>query len=204
MATPGSQDKPLTLLGHKRSISLNDRNGTRLHHDQFVHRERPVGVATHGGAPVDAGILERHAAFRAATVNPVVLTAVGQCVGHPFMPVNDTVVIKVPHGGPAVVWHQDPPYSRSNPRAATFGVPDFVCDIYLDETTVENGCVHGCPDGTSSVMSITLIGRTMNCSPCPDAVALEVEPGDALFHATSVPHRIAMGRELTTPTRCDA
>jgi len=86
---------------------------------------------------------ERHAAFRIATVNPDLLAAVGQCLGHPFMPINDSLVVKLPDSGVAIPWHQDPPYEGSDGLAHTFGIPNFDCDIYLDDATTENGCLYG-------------------------------------------------------------
>src|SRR5215204_4674769 len=43
------------------------------------------------------GVLWDHdAAFQMATVNPNLLSAVGQCLGHPFVPINDSLVVKLP------------------------------------------------------------------------------------------------------------
>ena len=69
------------------------------------------------------------------------LTAVAQVTGHPFLPWNDSMVTKQPHTNTPVEFHQDPPYYVD--LTTTFGVPDFVVDIYLDDSSVENGCVHG-------------------------------------------------------------
>ena len=84
---------------------------------------------------------ERYAAFRMATVNPNLLAAVGQCLGYPFMPINDSLVVKLPRSGVDIRWHQDPPYEGPDGRAETFGIPNFDCDIYLDSATIENGCL---------------------------------------------------------------
>ena len=84
------------------------------------------------------GVLWDHdAAFRMATVNPILLSAVGQCLGHPFVPINDSLVVKLPHSGVAIRWHQDPPYEGPDGLPDTFGIPNFDCDIYLDEATNE-------------------------------------------------------------------
>ncbi len=84
-----------------------------------VTEEAVAGAGTgHGYREIDGrkqyyrtdGVLwERHAAFRIATVNPGLLAAVGQCLGYPFMPINDSLVVKLPHSGVAIRWHQDPP-----------------------------------------------------------------------------------------------
>lgn len=136
----------------------------------------------------DGVLWERHAAFRIATVNPSLLEAVGQCLGHPFMPINDSLVVKLPHSGVAIPWHQDPPYQGADGLAETFGVPNFDCDIYLDTATTANGCLYGLAGyhlaGHVEVERFEdeeLYGR-------PDAIPLEMAPGDVLFHAVSGPH----------------
>lgn len=134
------------------------------------------------------GVWDRHPAFRAATANPRLLAAVGQCLGHPFVPVNDTVVVKLPRAGAPVPWHQDAPYRDAQGRAETFGVPNFDCDVYLDDATLDNGCLHG-------LAAQHLVGhvelerfRDDELFDRPDAVPLQVGTGDVLFHAISAPH----------------
>ena len=163
-----------------------------------VTEEAVAGKGTgHGYRDVDGhkqyyrtdGVLwESHAAFRTATVNPELLAAVGQCLGHPFMPINDSLVVKLPHSGVAIPWHQDPPYQGSDGLAETFGVPNFDCDIYLDTATVENGCLYGLAGyhlaGHVEVERFSedeLFARA-------DAVPLEMAPGDVILHSISAPH----------------
>ena len=136
----------------------------------------------------DGVLWDRDAAFRMATVNPRLLSAVGQCLGHPFMPINDSLVVKLPRSGVAIRWHQDPPYEGPDGLPNTFGIPNFDCDIYLDEATVENGCLYGLTGyhlaGHVEVERFAeeeLFGR-------PDAVALPMDPGDVLLHSISAPH----------------
>jgi phytanoyl-CoA hydroxylase len=136
----------------------------------------------------DGGLWERHGAFRMATVNPSLLAAVGQCLGHPFMPINDSLVVKLPHSGVAIPWHQDPPYDGPEGLAETFGIPNFDTDIYLDAATIDNGCLYGLAGyhlaghvELEHLQEQELYGRT-------DAIPLEMAPGDVLFHAISEPH----------------
>jgi phytanoyl-CoA hydroxylase len=136
----------------------------------------------------DGGLWEGYAAFRAATVHPGLLAAVGQCVGHPFMPLNDSLVVKMPHSGVSIPWHQDPPYQGSSGRRETFGIPNFDCDIYLDAATEQNGCLCGLAGhhlaGHVEVERFeeeALYDRE-------DVVALEMAPGDVLLHAITAPH----------------
>jgi phytanoyl-CoA hydroxylase len=162
-----------------------------------VTEEAVAGAGSgHGYRDVDGrkqyyrtdGVLWERSAFRIATVNPGLLAAVGQCLGYPFMPINDSLVVKLPHSGVAIRWHQDPPYEGPDGRAATFGVPNFDCDIYLDAATVDNGCLYGLARshlvGHVEVERFSeeeLFGR-------PDVVPLEMAPGDVLLHAISAPH----------------
>ena len=136
----------------------------------------------------DGVLWDRDAAFRMATVSPNLLSAVGQCLGHPFMPINDSLVVKLPHSGVAIRWHQDPPYEGPDGLADTFGIPNFDCDIYLDEATIANGCLYGLAGyhlaGHVEVERFTedeLFNR-------PDTMALPMQPGDVLLHAISAPH----------------
>lgn len=45
------------------------------------------------------GVWDYDTAFRDVTVKPELLAIVGQLLGHPFVPVNDTIVVKLPHSG---------------------------------------------------------------------------------------------------------
>jgi ectoine hydroxylase-related dioxygenase (phytanoyl-CoA dioxygenase family) len=136
----------------------------------------------------DGALWDRHAAFRMATVNPLLLSAVGQSLGHPFMPINDSLVVKLPRSGVAIRWHQDPPYEGPEGLPDTFEIPNFDCDIYLDEATIENGCLFG-------LAGYHLAGHVEverfaeeELYERPDAVPLPMQPGDVLLHAISAPH----------------
>jgi ectoine hydroxylase-related dioxygenase (phytanoyl-CoA dioxygenase family) len=163
-----------------------------------VTREGLAGAGPgHGYRDVDGhrqyyrtdGVLwERHAAFRLATVNPSLLAAVGQCLGHPFMPINDSLVVKLPHSGVAIRWHQDPPYEGPEGLAETFGIPNFDCDIYLDAATIDNGCLYGLA-GYHLVGHVELERyQEEDLFDRPHAIPLEMAPGDVLLHAISAPH----------------
>jgi ectoine hydroxylase-related dioxygenase (phytanoyl-CoA dioxygenase family) len=162
-----------------------------------VTREGVAEAGTgHGYRDVDGrrqyyrtdGVLWERPAFRIASVNPDLLAAVGQCLGHPFMPINDSLVVKLPHSGVAIPWHQDPPYQGPDGLAETFGIPNFDCDIYLDRATVENGCLYG-------LAGHHLVGHVeverfqeQELFSIPDATPLEMAPGDVLLHSISAPH----------------
>jgi ectoine hydroxylase-related dioxygenase (phytanoyl-CoA dioxygenase family) len=136
----------------------------------------------------DGVLWERHPAFRIATVNPDLLAAVGQCLGHPFMPINDSLVVKLPHSGVAIPWHQDPPYQGPDGLSDTFEIPNFDCDIYLDAATVKNGCLFG-------LAGYHLVGHVEverfaeeELFTRADAIPLEMAPGDVILHSISAPH----------------
>lgn len=129
--------------------------------------------------------------FRAVTVKPALLEAIGQCVGQPFFPWNDSLVVKLAKEGAAVTWHQDPPYGTpygDHSRTSTYPVPNFTTDIYLDHSGTDNGCVWAIP-GHHLVGHIDLSGYSEEeLFSRFGAVPVEMEAGDVLFHALSTPH----------------
>lgn len=129
----------------------------------------------------------RHDIFKSVTVKPELLTAIGQCIGEPFAPINDSFVCKSPGGNVPITWHQDPPYG--NPKwEQTFAVPNFDVDIYLDHSNVENGCVWGIP-GHHLVGHVDLKRYSQDeLFENFGAVPMIMEPGDVLFHSLSAPH----------------
>lgn len=132
-------------------------------------------------------MLDRDDVYKAVSVNPILLENIGQCIGHPFLPMNDSLVCKLPGGDVPILWHQDPPGNRIEERA-TFHIPNFVTDIYLDTSTVENGCVWAIP-GHHLVGHINMDRFSQEeLFDHPDARPIEMEPGDVLFHSTSSPH----------------
>ena len=131
---------------------------------------------------------DRHPVFKAVTVHPRLLQAVGQCVGEYFLPMNDSFVCKIPRGNVPVGWHQDPPYGAKDGPVSTHAIPNFIADIYLDDSTVENGCVWGMP-GNHLVGHVDLTSMSQEeLFQHSAAIPIEMEAGDVLFHAISAPH----------------
>ncbi len=131
---------------------------------------------------------QRDDAFQSAAVNPVLLECAGQLFGHAFLPLNDSMVCKLPHGKVPVEWHQDPPYIGADGDQSTFGVPNFDVDIYLDESTFQNGCLWVIPEHH-------LVGKVDIERYNEDALYREhgavpifAKPGDVGLHALSAPH----------------
>lgn len=139
---------------------------------------------------------QRDPVFRAVSVNPALLENIGQCIGHEFFPWNDSLVVKVPRGGP-VGWHQDPPYGQPE-REETYVVPNFTTDIYLDDSDEDNGCVWALP-GRHLVGHVRTEERSEDelFTAC-GAVPVPMRAGDVLFHALSAPHG---SRANPSPTR---
>ena len=132
-------------------------------------------------------MFERDPIFPAVTVKPALLEMFGQLLGHSFVPMSDAFVCKLPNGDVPVPWHQDPPYEQKH-WDVTFGVPNIDLDIYLDHSTIDNGCLWAIP-GHHLVGNVEMekyseeeLFRNFG------AVPVELEPGDINFHCLSVPH----------------
>lgn len=146
------------------------------------YHEKPDGSRVYwGSAPVQ----NRSEDFRAAAARPDLLEAVGQCIGHAFLPINAALVTKLVSNGAPVRWHQDPPYNKPQ-RTRTFEIPNFTADIYLDRATVENSCLWGIP-GCHLAGHVDL-GRYSQEELFAKGHPIEMEAGDVLFHSLSSPH----------------
>lgn len=130
---------------------------------------------------------QRDPIFLAVTVNPDLLENIGQCLGQAFYPWNDSLVVKVAQAGAPVAWHQDPPYGDPA-RECSYPVPNFTTDIYLDHSGPDNGGVWALP-GYHLVGHVDLDQRTNEeLFAASGAIPIEMEAGDVLFHAISLPH----------------
>jgi ectoine hydroxylase-related dioxygenase (phytanoyl-CoA dioxygenase family) len=145
------------------------------------------------------------AVFVRAAVHPLLLTHVWQVLQRPFWPRGGSLVVKLPHEGAAVRWHQDIPYlywssgGHSNKgRPHTHPVPNFTTDLYLDESSADNGCLWAVPGShkTGSVDIDRILAE--HGEPPPGAVPLVAEPGDVMFHHVAVVHGSPENR---APTR---
>jgi phytanoyl-CoA hydroxylase len=130
------------------------------------------------------GMLRRDHAFLLAAAHPRLLDLVRAVKGAAdVVPGNDSMVVKMPGAGAAVPWHRDPPGERALAEGRQ-AAQDFTCDIYLDASTVENGCLWAVPGSH-------LGGPVPNDPlgfPVSGAVPLEAQPGDVLLHSTGVMH----------------
>lgn len=129
--------------------------------------------------------------FKAITVNPKLLTILGQLIGDRFLPTIDSLVCKVPNNGRPVIWHQDPPYGgqEGSKFNETHQIPNVISDIYINKSTMDNGCLYALPGAhlnghypIENEHDHEYFKREKN------AVPLEMEPGDINFHNPSLPH----------------
>ncbi|MAW58444.1 MAG: hypothetical protein CL564_02310 [Alphaproteobacteria bacterium] len=134
-----------------------------------------------------SNMFDRDPVFKAVCANPEMLKHYGQLIGHSFVPADDAMVVKVPHGDVPVLWHQDPPYLRKDWDKLQ-RIPNIDCDIYLDHSTKENGCLWGIPNhhlvGHIEIENFT----EEELFNCPGIIPFETEPGDVIFHSLSAPH----------------
>lgn len=129
-------------------------------------------------------IWDRDAIFLAATAHPRLLEAIGQCLGHAFLPIADSLSCNARFAKIPDPWHQDPPYGDPG-RQQTFAIPNFDTGIYLDHATVENGCLWGLP-GHHLQGHVDLGGQAEE-ELYSRARPLELSPGDVLFQCPSLP-----------------
>lgn len=171
-------------LDARAPIELEDDHGftewDELDEHGFLYARGPDGQRVWRRAE---GMWDRDPIFRITTAHPEILAAVEQLLESEALPSNDSMVVKMPAAGAAVPWHRDPPgeLALEQGRDASY---DFTCDVYLDRSTVDNGCLWALPGSHT--------GGWDDLDPLdfdvPEAVPLEAEPGDVLLHSTGVLH----------------
>ena len=126
-----------------------------------------------------------HESFKLLLAFPPLLHAIHQAVsGDHFVSSVHSTVFKVPRRGYPVPWHQDP--------VTVMRFPVFNVDIYLDEGNPGNGGLYAIPGshlagyhGDPAFVHSWTKGREEDA---PGAVPVLTQPGDVVFHATSVLH----------------
>jgi ectoine hydroxylase-related dioxygenase (phytanoyl-CoA dioxygenase family) len=133
------------------------------------------------------------AAFHDLLWNPAVLMPAAQLLDGPVRFWHDQLFVKPPQHGGVVAWHQDYSYwTRTQPMA------HLSCWIGLDDSTLENGCVHYVPGSHRwSLLPITGLANDMNAirSVLRDEqnqqftpVAIELKAGECSFHHPLMVH----------------
>jgi len=170
--------------------------------DHYVYRQKPDGAyAFHR---VERGYT-RHSLFSRVALSARVLSAAWDLLERPFWPRAGNVVYKLPHEGAAVRWHQDIPYlywsSGGHPgkgRPTTHEVPNFTTDIYLDPSNETNGCLYAIPGShTRGTLDVDKLVADNGGELPAGAVALELEPGDVMFHHVAVVHGSPQNRSAS-------
>jgi hypothetical protein len=161
--------------------------------DHYVYREKSDGSL--GFHRVER-MYTQDDAFVDAAVSPILLTHVWQVLQRPFWPRGGSLVVKLPYEGAEVRWHQDIPYlfwsSGGHPskgRPKTHPIPNFTTDVYLDDSSPDNGCLWALPGshrgGTVDIDRIVADHGEFNL---PGAVPLAAAPGDVMFHHVALVH----------------
>ncbi|MGI9309496.1 MAG: phytanoyl-CoA dioxygenase family protein [Gammaproteobacteria bacterium] len=129
-------------------------------------------------------VLPYHEEFRKLAISELMQGACGQLFGEPATLFKDKINYKLPGGG-GFASHQDVQAGWS--RYAELHITAL---ITIDRTTIENGCLEMC----GGCHNMGLLGEEW--TPLDDQglggvnyVAVESEPGDAVFFDSFTPHR---------------
>src|SRR6266850_4891232 len=144
-------------------------------------------------------------AFHDLLWNRAFLIPAAQLLGAPVRFWHDQIFYKPAHHGGIVAWHQDYSYwTRTRPMA------HLSCWIGLDDSKIENGCVHYVPHSHRwSLLPVTGLADNMNAIqsvlndkqkkeflPFP----IELEKGEASFHHPLMVHG-SFGNKTERPRR---
>ena len=132
-------------------------------------------------------------AFHDLLWNPAFLMPASQLLGGAVRFWHDQLFVKPPHQGGVVAWHQDYSYwTRTQPIA------HLSCWIGLDDSTLENGCLHyvpgshrwnllpvtGLANDMKSIESVLTDGQRGEFKPVP----IELKTGECSFHHPLMVH----------------
>ena len=158
--------------------------------DRWRYGEDPESGKAHCLYRVnDLAAADMPQSFQILLAYPPLLAAVSQLVcGDEFAASVHALVFKLPRHGVPARWHQDP--------VKVFRFPVFNMDIYLDDATVDNGCLrvfpgshltgHHAPDEHPDFIRSWTNGSAE--SDARGAIPVPVKRGDVIFHATTVIH----------------
>lgn len=200
-AAEALQEDAVSKLAHPDYLAGAKRlNADWIEHDEdhYVYREKQDGAFVFHRIERLYG---RDPVFARIAMSNALLNNVWQILGRPFWPRAGNMVLKLPHEGAPVRWHQDIPYlywsAGGHPgrgRPSTHPIPNFTTDIYLDSSSETNGCLYAVPGshrgGTVDVDRLVAEHGWR----LPGSVPLELEPGDVMFHHVAVVHGSAENR----------
>lgn len=120
---------------------------------------------------------------------PAVLAVAESLCGPNFVPTYESMVFKQQGDGAAIPWHQDAVQPR-NYRI-------FNSDLYLDRSRRGGGALRVIPGSQREKQDICALTERHGWEH-PDAIHVEMEPGDVLLHDTMVVHgsEQVAGKEL--------
>ena len=132
-------------------------------------------------------------AFHDLLWNPAFLMPAAQLLGAPVRFWHDQIFYKPAHHGGIVAWHQDYSYwTRTQPMA------HLSCWIGLDDSKIENGCLHYVPRSHRwDLLPVTGLADDMNAIQCVlneaqkkefQPVPIELNKGEASFHHPLMVH----------------
>lgn len=111
--------------------------------------------------------------------DPRVLGVAESLCGPNFVPTYESMVFKMTGDGEAIRWHKDAVHSR---RWRVFNF-----DLYLDESRKGAGALRVIPGSQTRAMDMCRLEQEHGWDH-PDAIDVEMEPGDVLLHDTMVIH----------------
>jgi ectoine hydroxylase-related dioxygenase (phytanoyl-CoA dioxygenase family) len=144
-------------------------------------------------------------AFHDLLWNPAFLIPAAQLLGAPVRFWHDQIFYKPAHHGGIVAWHQDYSYwTRTQPMA------HLSCWIGLDESKIDNGCLHyvprshcwdllpvtGLADDMNAIQGLLNEEQNKDFKPLP----IELRKGEASFHHPLMVHG-SFGNKTDRPRR---
>lgn len=132
-------------------------------------------------------------AFHDLIFHPILVNIAEKLLEGPIRFWHDQLFVKPAHDGAVVAWHQDYSYwTRTKP------VAHLTCWIGLDDSTVENGCIHYVPGShrwnllprtdLANNMEAVLRVLTEEQRAAFKPVAIELKAGEASFHHPMMLH----------------
>jgi ectoine hydroxylase-related dioxygenase (phytanoyl-CoA dioxygenase family) len=186
----------------EQTLALVERAcASRVSDADFQYKRHPDG----GEVPFRVEyVVDKLPACRALLAHPFVLRSIERLQGSDFVPTWDSMVFKQAGAGAAIEWHRDADTEQCD------GVRPIVnVDVYLDESDAENGlfAIPGSQRWSDAEAARACAERNAGGGFRADgAVALPMQPGDALLHDIllvhgSPPARSALRRVLYSEFR---
>lgn len=112
--------------------------------------------------------------------SPYVLGVAESMCGANFVPTYESMVFKQAGDGEAIRWHQDAVHPRITGRIYNY-------DLYLDTSSKDGGALKVIPGTNIQKHDVCQLEETYGWNH-PDAITVEMQPGDVLLHDVMVVH----------------